>query len=852
LSGVPVPLAPDGIGAWPGKTFPAGREHPALWHMLDVGACAEVLVARRGFGDPALDGAAVLLVALHDLGKFSASFRGALRRRASQALYHWQHTEALLRLLDDRLAERLGGTVEVRRHLAAAVAGHHGGPPPRLDPRKRGRQLAQIGDEGLLAAEAALAAVLNLPVDASLGGLDEDAAVALTWRLSGLTVQADWIGSNPDWFGPAPPGIAIPDYWEMARGRAREALRAAGLDAAMLARGGARHVLPKGRLPRPMQAAVGEGVLPLPDGPVLALIEDATGAGKTEAALILAARMMEAGKAGGLFFALPTMATSNAMLGRLDAVVGHLFDGVPSLALTHGRARQDMRFRAIRGRRGRDAETLPRCGDWLADDRRRVLLAEAGVGTIDQALMAVLPTRFSTLRLEALSRRVLIVDEAHSYDPFMEAELSRLLEMQARLGGSAIVMTATLPRAMRDRFAAAYRKGLRAGPVPIPGNAYPALSTVARAGVETRRVDPVRETCRTLPVRRLASADVAIEAIVGAQAKGAACVWIRNAVDDAIDAVEALRARGVAADLLHARFAQCDRLAAEVEAVARFGRDGTPEARAGRVLVATQVVEQSLDLDFDVMVSDLAPIGALIQRAGRLWRHMDLRSAEARPVDGSELLVLAPDPRDVPDARWLHRTFDRGAWVYPPDVQWRTAQVLFAAGDVGSMDAPDGLRALIEAVHGADAVPVPGPLEAAEMETDAEAAITRRMANIQLIETDEPFAQPQLARVWDDERFPTRLGIPQTVLRLARRDGDAFRPWGEDWAASEVQVATHRLEKVGGVPQDARGIAEAKQRWPRWAREAVPLAVMEADGRIGEGLRYDARYGLRFERSLEG
>ena len=258
---------------------------------------------------------------------------------------------------------------------------------------------------------------------ASLDAVTESAARRLAWVLSGLTVQADWIGSNPEWFGPQDAGTPIASYWKQALARAETAIVAAGLHCARPSPEGAVRVLPATTGLRPMQAAVGE--IDLPDGPVLALIEDATGAGKTEAALILAARMMEAGKGDGFFFALPTMATSNAMLARLEGIVPRLFDGRPALALTHGRAGMNERFRQIQGRDGSDPSGGPSCGSWLADDRRRILLADAGVGTIDQALMAVLPTRFNTLRLRALSGHILIVDEAHEFDPYAAGDTAR-------------------------------------------------------------------------------------------------------------------------------------------------------------------------------------------------------------------------------------------------------------------------------------------------------------------------------------------------------------------------------------------------------------------------------------------
>ncbi|MCV6585764.1 MAG: CRISPR-associated helicase Cas3', partial [Marinibacterium sp.] len=461
-------------------------------------------------------------------------------------------------------------------------------------------------------------------------------------------------------------------------------------------------MLPKAAVLHPMQRAVLD--CPLPDGPMLSIIEDATGAGKTEAALMLAARMMQAGKARGCFFALPTMATANAMLPRLEAAADVFFDTAPSLTLSHGRADLSARFRDIRGRPVSNPENGPHCGPWLSDGRRKSLLADLGVGTIDQVLLGVLPTRFNGLRLWAVADRVLIVDEAHSYDPYMQAQLERLLKMQARLGGSAIVLTATLPGPKKRAFETAFQSGVqrkprrarRRAPAQIQRELapYPALSTIATERAVTA-VSPAPGTVRSVAVDRIGSVEDAVATIAGAACKGAACIWVRNAVDDAIAAVELLQHAGVEADLLHARFAMCDRLHHEDRLQDRFGKTG--QGRAGKVLVATQVAEQSLDLDFDVMVSDVAPIGSLIQRAGRLWRHMAIRPAATRPVPGPRLTVLSPDPDSDVSDRWLHTVLDRGAYVYDPTVVWRSARAVF---DAGQIEAPGGVRALIEAVEG--------------------------------------------------------------------------------------------------------------------------------------------------------
>ena len=329
--------------------------------------------------------------------------------------------------------------------------GHHGG-PPELDDGSgylEQRWMNAIGTKAIEAASDVIALVGDLFHEASLDGLSTRDAKALSWKVSGLTIQADWIGSNTDWFDCKPAGIPVADYWNCARHRAKHAVAAAGLHHAHPCADA--EILPDATTPRPMQQAVCH--IDLPEGPTLAIMEDATGSGKTEAALMLASRMMAARKGDGLFFALPTMATSNAMLERVSEVAGKLFAGLASLGLSHGRARQNAQFRRILGNDGSDPGETVTCGQWLADDRRRILLADIGVGTIDQALLAVLPTRFNTLRLWALSNKILIVDEAHSYDPFMDEELRTLLRFHAMLGGSAIVMTATLPAKMRNGYA---------------------------------------------------------------------------------------------------------------------------------------------------------------------------------------------------------------------------------------------------------------------------------------------------------------------------------------------------------------------------------------------------------------
>ena len=292
-------MTPEQIRAWPGKMI-GQRAHPALWHMLDVGAVATCLIAHRSLtGCKASDQAATFLVTLHDLGKFSASFRAMLLGQPYSGHRHWQHSYRLLHDHDGMLANVIGATPGVRKTLYAAVAGHHGGPPEHLDNRKQKDQAKHIGTEASSVAQEVIEAVAPLFPSASLNGMTESEACRLSWALCGFTVQADWIGSNPEWFGPQDVQTPIATYWHDALARAQAAISEAGLYCACPVPDGTTKVLPKAASPRPMQAAVAE--IDLPHGPIMALIEDATGAGKTEAALILAARMMEASKGDGFF-----------------------------------------------------------------------------------------------------------------------------------------------------------------------------------------------------------------------------------------------------------------------------------------------------------------------------------------------------------------------------------------------------------------------------------------------------------------------------------------------------------------------------------------------------------------------
>lgn len=841
---------------WPGKSADPrsgiSDPHPAVYHMLDVGAVADRLLVPAGFEEPQRQ-ALVLLAALHDIGKIGNRFRAMIEKGETQRDRHWQVSMAWFAHFDDDVLGPLLGSREKRRFpLYAAAAGHHGGPPEMTDIHGGENRRRMVRDAGEAAARDAQAVIEGFAMLFPQAGLRDlqltlkkangdwrRSAHSLSWWLTGLISVADWVGSNTEWFPATAPDYSIDEYWQKARSQAQTALIESGLLFASPSSVDS-HELFNFDAFTPMQRAVLE--CELPPKQTLAVIEDATGSGKTEAALMLAYRMMREGRGEGLFFALPTMATANAMYSRL-AVMRHMFDGEPSLALAHSRAWLHQGFRTLIGRTESEPEEIS-CAEWFADGRRKALLANIGVGTIDQALLGVLPTRYFGLRLHALSRKILIVDEAHDYDPYMQAQLERLLTFHAMLGGSAILMTATLPQGTRRRFMKAFQEGGLRETEMTAGEGYPQLSIIGEDSA-VQQVDPVADTCRKVEIERLAALDEALDVIADAAAKGAACAFVRNSVDEAIAAADALRERGIDAMLHHARFAMWDRLENENRVLAVFGKES--RNCAGKVIVGTQVLEQSLDIDFDVMVSDLAPIGALIQRAGRLWRHMKTRPAATRPVPGPVLHVLSPDPAEVSDSDWSRSLLGKGWFVYPPTVQWRTAKALFAAG---AITAPDGLRDLIEAVEGEGAPVVPAELEVAEIERLGEIGAERGQARQNLLDAFEDYSVAQ--EVWSDDVFPTRLGHEQVTLVLARRtadgpliayapveDGDAARAW----ALSEVSLSRARWEKSGGVDQTAPEIEKVRKDWKAWKQDRIVLCPVTA-GIVSDSWHYDEAAGL--------
>ena len=862
-------LVSDHLSAFWGKAQPReaspSQSHPLIAHSLDVAAVSSLLPR----GGLSLPGSSLgWLAALHDIGKFSRPFQAKVQEHwpalclgifnpdqvssgpKHDALTLGLLTETASDLVDSVLPPRqngIGWLASDRARVFRALAGHHGRPVAMPD---MGRGV--LGPECEAAARAFVQAMTDVfrppPIPCPA---DPRALAQLEWELAGLITLADWVGSRQSWF-PYAAETAVRDpstyYWTCAMPRAAVALAEAGLLRARASTFRGLHALfPAVATPSPIQHWAGTAVLP--DGPVLVVVEDLTGGGKTEAAVTLVHRLIASGRAHGMFLALPTTATANAMFDRMASAYERLFaaESRPSLALAHGKASLDPRFApAFAGgpeHRERPSSGDPadetaesHCSSWLADDRRRALLAEVGVGTIDQALLAVLPVRHATLRQFGLRGKVLVIDEAHAFDPYMREELRTLLQFHAAMGGSAVLLSATLPHATCQALVDAFRKGLGAAPAVLRSTEYP-LATLTGAGtVQEQACAPRKGLPRTVTVTRAADERAVLARVLAAERAGAAVAWVRNTVDDALAAAALLRAEGLEPMVFHARFAMCDRLLIEAAVLRRFGKNAEAADRAG-ILVATQVVESSLDLDFDLLCTDLAPMDSLIQRAGRLFRH-----ERERVLVAPEMVVLSPEPVDAPGSGWIADLLPGTAAVYRnPAVLWRGARALFAAG---ALVTPDDMRPMIEAAAEGD---VPEGLAAQTYRAVGVDQAAGGIARQNVLDFRRGYTPGSGA--WEpDTHTPTRLeDRPQITLRLARREGDRIVPYApipgagspddvrRAWSLSEVSVAQYRLATCP-IPTGWEEAAKAaRQGWGRWERESerIVLALLEVTDTLG-------------------
>ena len=870
------------------STTEEGRWHPLILHTLDVAAAADAIIAREpnttrerlaevvGLEWSQARPWLLLLIACHDLGKACPGFQ-----------YKWRNLSGLdggaspdttinhafvsqVELLP--LLLELGWPEDTAELVADAVGCHHG---ERASPNTigslEGNRRALGKPEWREARRAIFGALIEVlapttpPTKITLTGPD-------FMLLAGLTSFADWIGSNELYFPfGAPEDCDDLTGWFATRRayHAEAALDAIGwMPRSPLTVSSKAFAEVFGFPPRPLQQAVVDALGAI-DQPAILLVEAPMGEGKTEAALYAYLELQRQLGHRGLYVALPTKATGNAMFGRVLKFLHDQNCNRPlDLQLLHGGALLNDKYQQLKPGGIFDATTggEVRAGEWFTH-KKRALLSEYGVGTVDQALLTILPVRHQFVRLWGLANRVVVFDEIHAYDAYTGTLLLHLLGWLLALGSSVVLLSATLPPQIRRQLAE-----LTGAEMPAQEAAYPRLS-VYRNGHAVQQIafdaDPERRLRLTIaPVTAdLSAIKTALDQRL---APGGHALALLNTVQRAQtlyrdyglgeplllngQPVGKRLADGTEVYLFHARFPADQRQRREEAVLKVFGPPDSNDtgARTGRkILIATQVAEQSLDLDFDLIATDLAPIDLLLQRAGRLWRHQRGTRPLAEPV-----LIAAGLAEDPPPS------FGKPLWwsaVYREDVLLRTRSLL---RDKTVLQLPDEIDTLVAMVY-EEEIGVAESLEArldramqealginyAHVGAANQAIIGlpddgswKTGANFTLYDDDEPGVHPTL-------KAKTRLGDDSIVV-IPLREADNFSP------AAEPEFAQAKAWFLRAISVSRKGVVKPLQKtgvpegWKKSAllRNCYPLPLdVESCWTDDASVRLDEALGLVYE-----
>lgn len=774
-----------GFQAW-AKTDALGRAaHHLAHHSFDVAAVLEALSAQpvieqrlsRAAGRRLNERERAWLAAFaffHDIGKLSPAFQThawpsemkcASRSHLTEG-WRWLDmamrngamegaAEVLFEPLE-RAARTAPGTAE---QWIGALFGHHGRPTqPQLSSDFR-----ILPHYDWRSEETAIGRALRAWfADAGVEDASVLARPLLVHLFAGLLALSDWIGSDSSAF---PHRLDFDlGYAEGARRRASDALIRVGLvDAPWPNAAPSFAVLTNHPAPRGLQAAVGDLPLDVP----LAIVEAETGSGKTEAALWHFARLRSAGRVDAMYFAVPTRAAANQLFERVRGAMMRIGGPAPVLAVPGQLRAGDAKGIMLPG-----FEVLWDDGGryWAAEHATRFLAAAVAVGTIDQALMAALKVRHAHLRGAALSRSLLVIDEVHASDAYMNVVARGLVRDHLALGGQALLMSATLGAGARCAWLGMpLEKRGAAEAISYPAlwrSDDPSPISIAAAFAQDKMVAPV-----LVPTM---DATAAAERAVAAARDGARVLVVRNTVNDAVAAWRVLVEADAALSLQvadgpalhHSRFAAEDRAVLDRAVEAAFGK-GT--SARGLIAVGTQTLEQSLDIDADLLITDLCPMDVLLQRIGRLHRHQRSRPAG---FERACVHVLSPPDGLDPLARTMVGEHGLGGWekagvltgIYIDLRSLEATRRLVASEATWSIPA-DNRRLVEAATH-------PEALEAIEREmgwADYTAKVVmkglaeRQHGQLLSLDRSKPYPEtfPEA-----DEKVRTRLGDIGPILRL--------------------------------------------------------------------------------------
>ena len=657
--------------------------------------------------------------------------------------------------------------------------------------------------------------------------------------VAGLVALADWLGSDTRFFAFAAP--FDPGYNITAHGRAKRALQCIGFDLGALAGLPAPDFaqLTGFSAPNPAQAAVGDAGTE----DRLLILEAETGSGKTEAALWRFTQLLAAGKVSSLYFAVPTRAAARQLHGRIDKALRRVFgDKAPEAVLAvpgmvHAGEFEGRRLPHWRVLWEDSEEQVP--ARWAAEHATRFLAAPVAVGTVDQAMLAGMQAKHAHLRGSALSRSLLVIDEVHASDSYMTAILQRLMQGHRDAGGYAMLMSATLGSRARILWAGERQPGIEAAsaaPYPAVWPVWVKERGAPRAAAGAGRAKTGRaKTVHPETVPTMDPAEAARRAIAAAE-QGARVLAIRNTVSMAAATWRAVREAGGESLLMqaaggpalhHGRFAAEDR--ALLDRAAEAALDPQQRKPGGCIVIGTQTLEQSLDIDADLLITDLCPMDVLLQRIGRLHRHGLLRPAGFETARAAVLLpergldrLAAPDFENGLGA-WQGE--DGFSGIYRDLAGLELTRRLLAEHPVWRI--PEMNRALVEGATHPDCI---RQLIAEKGEDwnryhrdfgSAEAA-AKMLADLVVLDRDTPF-DDALRFPASDEKIMTRLGEEGAVLKL---DPPPQGPFGRPitrialparWSSREIAQ-----DDRATVERDAAGLilAVADRRF-RYSREGL-------------------------------
>ncbi|NJK59597.1 MAG: CRISPR-associated helicase Cas3' [Oscillatoriales cyanobacterium SM2_1_8] len=885
--------AKTGQGKWSDNGQP--EYHPVICHLIDTAAVArtildsylsEAAIARlaEGLG---LSGESLIrwgsfLAGSHDLGKVCPSFQfqvpevgkvvvgGELYekyRQLSELSGFAPHGTVTAKTLPEFLKE-LGMNSRLAKHFAAIAGGHHGffptfselqnlnsngmGDEPKWNRFRREVYQQLCGHAGL-----------------TVGDLPSQCSNGAAMILAGLTTTADWIASNSEFF-PYAKDVPLGEYVAELPSKVAKALRGMGWQKPIAGECLPFEILFGGFQPRPLQEeaiALSKNLAP----PCLVLIEAAMGEGKTEAALYLADCFQHSSGTGGFYIGLPTMATSNAMFARVGKFLAARYPkNMVNLTLSHSAAALQTEYLQSQCRLDQvyddEGQGKVIASEWHAA-RKRSLLSPYGVGTLDQGLMGVVRSRHQFVRLFGLAGRTAIMDEIHAYDLYTSTLLERLLEWLAALGSPAIALSATLPQATRRRLLSAYARGCGGRVHEVPEVNYPRITAYAANAVQTRTFAASPHVCRTLGIHWV-SEPAWMAQLPKALAGGGCAAVICSTVGRSQAIYQQLQAYFPPAELglFHGRFLFGDRERIEKDCLAKFSKEGN--ARPAKfVLVATQVIEQSLDVDFDVMVTDMAPMDLLLQRSGRLHRH-----GRSRPPNLQKPTLWLIRPTIASDGKVA---FAESGFIYDRHILLRT---WLALRDRDRLDLPSEMDRLIELAYDLE-MPIPEELEAVHREDWQKSQGSYRQDSAILETQAEKVRIPPAIKKADMELFTrigsdddestlaavTRLGQESiTVVFLAkdasgalvlpsdRRPVDTKQPLDLETIRRLLACST-RISKPGLVPWLQQHPARPAN-WRSALLRNCACVVVDADGAAIAGtwrLVLDPKLGVCIEKNQE-